>query len=206
MGDTKVVQNFRDFLQIRKVFVPKDGRDISANLMTWLKEEEKHEWTDKEISMQLKSHGKFWRNPKNIDPDTDLSGVDPFHPRDETPKPGYSELPAFNPSQGQNASNMKVGLLKLLVELVKLYSNEMKYTGEIYDILDVKLQIFYDCCRKIGIPKDQLHEAFSVMLRGRAHSFYYDKVTNRKYNFETMISLMRTHFKTEKNCQLYLAE
>jgi hypothetical protein len=114
--------------------------------------------------MQLKSHSKFWRNSKNINPDTNLSGVDPFHPRDKTSKPGYSELPAFNPSQGQNTLNMKVRLLKLLVELAKLYSNEMKYTGEIYNILNVKLQIFYNCCRKIGIPKDQLHEAFSVML------------------------------------------
>ena len=61
---------------------------------------------------------------------------------------------------------MKVRLLKLLVKLAKLYNDEMKFTGEIYDILDVKLQIFYNCSRKVRILKDQLYEAFAVMLRG----------------------------------------
>ena len=101
---------------------------------------------------------------------------------------------------------MKVGLLKLLVKLARLYNDKMKFTGEIYNILDVKLQIFYNCCRKVGILKDQLHEAFAVMLRGRAYLFYYDKITNWNYSFKTIVSLMKTHFKTEENRQLYLAE
>ena len=50
--------------------------------------------------------------------------------------------------------NMRVRLLKLLVKLAKLYNNKIKFTSEIYNILDVKLQIFYDCCRKVRILKD----------------------------------------------------
>jgi hypothetical protein len=45
-------------------------------------------------------------------------------------------------------------LAKLLTDLMKIYSNnDKKYRGEEYDILDVKLQVFYDCCSKIRLPK-----------------------------------------------------
>ena len=44
---------------------------------------------------------------------------------------------------------------KLLTELLKVYNSEsMKYGGEEYDILDQKLQVFYDSCKKIGISQD----------------------------------------------------
>ncbi|PVH68828.1 hypothetical protein DL98DRAFT_440303, partial [Cadophora sp. DSE1049] len=52
---------------------------------------------------------------------------------------------------------------------MKVYSHDnKKYGGELYDILDVKLQIFYDCCAKVGLEEEQYHRAFSVMLKGRA--------------------------------------
>jgi hypothetical protein len=58
---------------------------------------------------------------------------------------------------------------KLLTDLMKIYSQEeKKYGGEEYDILDVKLQVFYDCCSKIGLLETQYHNAYSVMLKGRA--------------------------------------
>jgi hypothetical protein len=41
---------------------------------------------------------------------------------------------------------------KLLTDLMKIYNNDdKKYGGEEYNILDIKLQIFYDCCSKIGL-------------------------------------------------------
>jgi hypothetical protein len=44
---------------------------------------------------------------------------------------------------------------KLIIDLVKLYNdNNDKYGGELYDILDVKLQIFYECYNTIGLPED----------------------------------------------------
>jgi len=41
---------------------------------------------------------------------------------------------------------------KEITSLIKMYVNEDdKYGGEMYDILDVKLQAFYDYCNKAGI-------------------------------------------------------
>ncbi len=41
---------------------------------------------------------------------------------------------------------------KELTNLTKLYySDDSKYGGEMYDVLNTKLQIFYDYCNKAGI-------------------------------------------------------
>ena len=46
----------------------------------------------------------------------------------------------------QNLASLR-GILKLLTELTKLYSDqEKKFGGEMYNILNSKLRIFYDCC------------------------------------------------------------
>jgi hypothetical protein len=42
----------------------------------------------------------------------------------------------------------------------------MKFDGGIYDILDAKLQIFYDCCGRIGLSENLLLKAFPIMLKG----------------------------------------
>ncbi len=43
-------------------------------------------------------------------------------------------------------------LIKELINLTKLYySDDNKYKGEMYDVLNTKLQIFYDYYNKAGI-------------------------------------------------------
>ena len=96
---------------------------------------------------------------------------------------------------------------KLLADLMKIYNqDERKYGGEEYDILDIKLQVFYDCCTKVGLPTDQFHLAFSIMLKGRASSFYYDKISGRQLKFKEMVDMTKVHFETEERRQKYLTE
>jgi hypothetical protein len=90
---------------------------------------------------------------------------------------------------------------------MKIYNdNDKKYKGEEYDILNIKLQIFYNYCLKIGLLKAQYHYVYSVMLKGRASFFYYDKIVGRMYDFQTMVAMTRTYFETEENYQKYLSE
>ena len=90
---------------------------------------------------------------------------------------------------------------------MKIYNNDdKKYRGEEYDILDIKLQVFYDCCTKVGLPDSQFHLAFSIMLKGQASIFYYDKISGRLYNYSTMVEMTKTHFETKEQRQKYLTE
>jgi len=90
---------------------------------------------------------------------------------------------------------------------MKIYNNdEKKFTGEMYDILDTKLRVFYDCCAKVGLPDTQYYNAFSVMLKGRAAIFYYNNLSGKGYGFENIIIKIKIHFEIEENRQLYLSK
>jgi hypothetical protein len=83
---------------------------------------------------------------------------------------------------------------------MKIYNNnDKKYKGEEYDILNIKLQIFYDYCLKIRLSEAQYYYMYSAMLKRRASFFYYDKIVDRIYDFQTMVAITRTHFKAEEN-------
>src|SRR6266702_5853283 len=95
-------------------------------------------------------------------------------------QPGMQSLPPF---------------LKLLIELTKLYSDqEKKFSGELYDILNSKLYIFYNCCQKVGIKSNQYYNIYSIMLKGQANTFYYNHLARKGYNFNCIIYKSRYHF------------
>ena len=56
------------------------------------------------------------------------------------------------------------------------------------------------------MPKEQYYMAFLIMLKDRASDFYYNKIMGKLYNFITMVQMVKTHFKTKKNRQLYISE
>jgi hypothetical protein len=90
---------------------------------------------------------------------------------------------------------------------MKIYNNdEKKFIGEMYDILNIKLRVFYNYCVKVGLSDTQYHNVFLVMLKGRAATFYYDNLSNKNYDFKNIISKTKIHFETEENRQLYLSE
>jgi hypothetical protein len=131
-------------------------------------------------------------------PRTALPSTTPLAPTTPLPlppiQPQYSQVPLGN-------------IAKMLTELTKLYSDqEKKYSGELYDILNTKLRIFYDCCQKIGLEPEQYHNAYSIMLRECASTFYYNRLVGKGYDFNRMVYESRCHFETEENKQQYLSE
>lgn len=73
---------------------------------------------------------------------------------------------------------------KLLSDMIKIYStNSKKYGGEEDEVLDILFQVFYDCCTKVGLPENMFYLVYSIMLKGKASSFYFDKIAGRKYDF-----------------------
>ncbi|EED21073.1 conserved hypothetical protein [Talaromyces stipitatus ATCC 10500] len=62
-----------------------------------------------------------------------------------------------------------------LLNLGKMYTDELKYGAEKNDSFTWKLQIFYDLCQRAFIPPTQeaYHPAFPTMLKGQALQYYY---------------------------------
>jgi hypothetical protein len=44
------------------------------------------------------------------------------------------------------------------------------------------------------------------MLKDRASDFYYNSIIRKTTDFDTIVAITRTHFKTEENRQVYLTE
>ncbi|GJC88079.1 hypothetical protein ColLi_10917 [Colletotrichum liriopes] len=53
-----------------------------------------------------------------------------------------------------------------LADLAKLIPDDHKYSGEMYDVFDIKSTNFLDNCEKVNIEEGQLGYAFSIMLQG----------------------------------------
>jgi hypothetical protein len=90
-----------------------------------------------------------------------------------------------------------------LTDLAKLYTEEMKYGGGDYDVLDTKLAIFRDSCNRIGVPRWQASDAFPTMLKGRALQYYYDWLCSGPRDYDTMTAKIRGYFENEEQQHRY---
>ena len=71
---------------------------------------------------------------------------------------------------------------------MKFYiNNTKKYRGEVYNILNTKLQVFYNHCITVKVPEEQYYIAFPIMLKDQVSDFYYNKIMGRLYNFITIV-------------------
>jgi len=64
--------------------------------------------------------------------------------------------------------------------------------------------VFFDYYIKVRLANNQFHLAFSIMLKGRASAFYYNKISKQLYDFTTIVKMTKTHFKIEERRQKYL--
>lgn len=209
VGSTKVVREFRDFLRRNGVYIVKNGLPIAANIQAIIDSPEEPIWTEEEIQKQMKepetnifsNEGNFnsKRNPyrkpntKHLPPPPSLSQKDNI--KEEEEEEDVNNLPTSEVPSRE------------VTNLMKIYQDEeKKFGGELYDILGAKLQIFQDCCNKVGIQPYQYHHAFSVMLKGRAATFYYDHIAGKRHDFDTMLRLTKTQFETDENRQFYMSE
>ena len=55
--------------------------------------------------------------------------------------------------------------------IAKIYTDSQKYDGT-SDSFDFKLTIFYDICKRSGLPPNGYMIAFPIMLKGLAQEYY----------------------------------
>lgn len=141
---------------------------------------------------------------------TEFYEAQPRPPRQDETRQRREETPQFATYEGarqtQTELTVQPSYTRALTDLAKLYNDEMKFSGSLYDVLAVKLRIFHDTCAKVGIAPAQYHLAFSTMLSGRAQSYYYQYLAQSGMPFEAMVERMRLYFHTPENHQLFLNE
>ncbi|KAK6218066.1 hypothetical protein QIS74_06612 [Colletotrichum tabaci] len=99
---------------------------------------------------------------------------------------------------------------KQLSDLSELYSgNDMKYSGEEYDVPDIQLTIVRENCHNAGIADDPSHlaVAFPFVLKGKATDLYVQRLCIRvPRDFFILVDAVRRPFETEETVKAYLAE
>ncbi|KAL0934791.1 uncharacterized protein CTRU02_209382 [Colletotrichum truncatum] len=150
-----ILRFFRDHLIGNGVYVEMDGKKISKNVALALKKEEFHYWSPQELEQGVKRY----RNLKALIKDPEFHEeitrpatvanstggrveptLQPPPPQEQQqwqlpyrpPHPTVSPLTDFQPYE----STDRIG--KQLTEFAKLYPDDMKYSGDMYDVREKK--------------------------------------------------------------------
>ena len=76
------------------------------------------------------------------------------------------------PIEPQTQTEITNEYLKELIMLHKIYKDEDKFGGT-GDNFNFKVTIFYDKCRRVGLPPNAHIHGASIMLSGQAQTYYY---------------------------------
>ena len=82
-----------------------------------------------------------------------------------------------------------------LLNLVKIYSNDTKYSGH-NDSFIFKLAIFHVICSRADIPPKAKMKALPTMLKGLALDYYYSYISTSivAINFDQVYNSIRNYF------------
>ncbi len=222
------LRDLRDELITRGVWIDqtRGARSYAIVFQECLEQENPHPWTEDQIKDRQERQRRRRRN-------SPIQASEIIHEPTFTPSATISNQtvrPSNNIQQQQNQGTE--GILnvpgtfsneprtippeqaesvcypsKQLTDLMKIYgTDDNKYGGKEYDILDVKLRVFYDCCGKVGLRQEYFAMAFSAMLKGDAKYYYYNTLSGNSYGFDTMVQMIKTHFETEERRQKYLSD
>ncbi len=71
---------------------------------------------------------------------------------------------------------------------MKIYkTNNNKYKDKKYNILNVKLQVFYDYYEKIKLRQEYFIITFLIMLKKDIKYYYYNIFSGNSYDFNIII-------------------
>jgi len=158
---------------------------ISKVLADTIAEEEFHKWTDEEITSTLIELGSMASISlrKRLNPAQDsLIGAprpppadppQPPPPEDQQPPPEDHQPPPPPPPPPATDGAANPTYQKEAATIAKIYTDDQKYDG-VSDSFDFKLTIFYDICKRSGLPPEGYLTVLPTMLKGLAQDHYYN--------------------------------
>ena len=198
--------------QLRKygVWINNQRRaNVAEALYETLKEEDPVPWTATEIQECLDAGEVFdSRRIDNVLNKHNAGKTTTPTPSTTTPTPSIpvptppTDTPEYvaNPQQSgtkqgteQPPEQQQQEYGKELATLIRLYTDDTKYSGE-NDNFDFKLKIFHDFCRRANIPDHAKMIAFPTMLRSLALDHYYANIVDKHLNFDEICNAITNHF------------
>ncbi|KID81309.1 Ribonuclease H-like protein [Metarhizium guizhouense ARSEF 977] len=179
-GNTNLVRGFRDFLREKGVYCTKDGGAVAASLMRVIRETTQSAWPLDEEDIKQKHHSIC-----DTSQDTELAST----PRDLS-----------------RIHNNEDIINKRITDLNKMYTDDEKYSGKLYDFFQSKLMLFKDKCQRISMPEEGLTRALPTMLKGNAMAYYLDNLAGNDLPYVTMVTMIQRRFETDNTTQLYWDE
>ncbi|KAK9444007.1 polyprotein [Metarhizium brunneum] len=179
-GNTNLVRGFRDFLREKGVYCTKDGGAVAASLMRVIRETTQSAWPLDEEDIKQNHHSIC-----DTSQDTALAST----PRDLSRIPNNEDI-----------------INKRITDLNKMYTDDEKYSGKLYDFFQSKLMLFKDKCQRISMPEEGLTRALPTMLKGNAMAYYLDNLAGNDLPYVTMVTMIQRRFETDNTTQLYWDE
>ena len=204
------VRKLRNQLRKYGVWVKKERRGGTAAqaLYKTLLEEDLAPWSEEEVRACVNAGEVF--DSRRIDiilnkrtktfTSTRLTTTDTLEygdsPEDDQPEAEQPEVERPGAKQGTEQppeKQQQQGHGKKLANLVRLYIDDMNYSGE-NDNFDFKLTMFHDLCNRADIPDHVKTKAFPTMLRSLALDYYYANIVNKRLNFNEICSAITNYF------------
>ncbi|TVY52701.1 hypothetical protein LCER1_G008680 [Lachnellula cervina] len=97
-------------------------------------------------------------------------------------------------------------ITKQMTDLGKLYNDKLRYGGGRYDMINIKLTIFYENCKTANFPTHLYHRAFPYMLKDDAAAFFYQFLAGKHLNLPSLIKRIKSKFETKERQKRYVRE
>ncbi|RKF54093.1 integrase and RNaseH domain-containing protein [Golovinomyces cichoracearum] len=189
LADSGVRRMLRDFLNDHGIYTPKSRSHISIYLAYLVNATSLPEWPENEIEKQIKEARIFDSalrpvetslsvvmqenlNAKGKNIDTNVyKDLDPNSSNQKgTNTQAHQERKLRY--QGYDTTNFG-NWARIISDMKKIYDDSKRFSGNEYDPLEIKLNIFEERCKIMGIENAQKHNVFEVMLVGKASDYYY---------------------------------
>jgi hypothetical protein len=194
-SDWKIRKAMKELFRARGIYLPLNAKEtITEQLFALLTLDTCPVWPEKELALAM------------IDLNFKCRQMGTMKSKRATgSRPTTSPRPPPSPPPPPPANAQPPGI-RALTDLSKLYNDELRFTEDLHDVFNLKLNIFHDLCTKAGVTTDQYSTAFGTMLRGKAQTYYYQHLAGKGLTFVELCERIQTYFHTAENHQHFLNE
>ena len=188
------LKKIRDYLRENRVYVRKEARkSIADGLLGTIHEPTPSKWPTNDSADKPTDDSAGNPTDDSTDDPTDDSADDPTD--DSTPALPLPSTAPVRITQAVDQLALQGNFGREITNLAKLYTDEVKYSGE-QDNFDFKFEIFQNYCLRAGVPKQAYIIAIPSMLRGLALKYYFTHL--KDLNLENVCIGLKSYFEGDE--------